>query len=181
VDDKRFWDLIAVGCPHDALPRDWHGKLRAELRKLDLDELSRYDHHFDELTEAADRRDLWSIADLVNGGASDDGFYYFRCWLVGMGKQVYEAALTDPDSLADALADFPYTAESSIYSAARWAWRDRGGADEEFDRAYQALGKLPRREESDEDEEEIDFYDPEAQERFPRLTALYHLDEEVEE
>ncbi|GAA1585730.1 hypothetical protein GCM10009678_80400 [Actinomadura kijaniata] len=51
------------------------------------------------LTESY-RGDLWGAAYLINGGASDDGFDYFRGWLVSQGRAVYEAALADPDSLA---------------------------------------------------------------------------------
>lgn len=46
---------------------------------------------------------LWGAAYLINGGCSDDGFDYFRGWLVAQGRAVFEAALTNPDSLADAL------------------------------------------------------------------------------
>ena len=34
-------------------------------------------------------------------GCSDDSFSYFRSWLIVQGKDVYMAALADPDSLAD--------------------------------------------------------------------------------
>jgi len=34
-------------------------------------------------------------------GCSDDSFDYFRGWLIAQGKDVYLAALHDPDSLAD--------------------------------------------------------------------------------
>lgn len=44
--------------------------------------------------------DLWGAAYVVHGGCSDDGFEYFRRWLVSRGRDVYEAALADPDSLA---------------------------------------------------------------------------------
>jgi hypothetical protein len=37
---------------------------------------------------------------VIHGGCSDDGFEYFRRWLVSRGRDVYEAALADPDSLA---------------------------------------------------------------------------------
>lgn len=43
---------------------------------------------------------LWGAAYLMNGGCSDDGFDYFRAWLVAQGQNTYEAALADPDSLA---------------------------------------------------------------------------------
>lgn len=46
---------------------------------------------------------LWNASWVMDrGGTSDDGFLDFRRWLVGQGKDVYLAALKDPDSLADA-------------------------------------------------------------------------------
>jgi hypothetical protein len=44
--------------------------------------------------------DLWGAAYLINGGCSDDGFAYFRAWLISRGQDVYSAALQNPDSLA---------------------------------------------------------------------------------
>lgn len=40
-------------------------------------------------------------ADVVHGGASDDGFEYFRCWLISRGRVVYERVLNIPDDLAE--------------------------------------------------------------------------------
>ena len=141
MDDKIFWDIIAAGCPHDVEdPMDWHETLVAELIKLPPEQIVAFDHSFDEKTDAAYRRDLWSAAALINGFASDDGFYYFRCWLVGMGKKVYEAALADPDSLAE-VVDPARDYEAEIYGVARGAWSEKGGSDDDYERAYQALGK----------------------------------------
>lgn len=47
------------------------------------------------------RAPLWAAAYLINGGCSDDGFDYFRGWLLTQGEAVFTAALADPDSLAD--------------------------------------------------------------------------------
>jgi hypothetical protein len=47
---------------------------------------------------------LWAAAFVINGGCSDDGFEYFRGWLITRGREVFERALADPDSLADLLA-----------------------------------------------------------------------------
>ena len=45
-------------------------------------EITAWDHIFDQLSDQAYRTDVWAAAYLINGGASDVGFYYFRCWLV---------------------------------------------------------------------------------------------------
>ena len=46
------------------------------------------------------RGDLWAAAYLINGGCSDDGFEYFRGWLITQGREAFEHAVADPDSLA---------------------------------------------------------------------------------
>jgi hypothetical protein len=62
-------------------------------------------HAFDkplwELLARSYRADLWAAAYIINGGASDDGFDYFRGWLIAQGRSAYEAALAAPDSLAE--------------------------------------------------------------------------------
>ena len=45
---------------------------------------------------------LWTAASLMcENGCSDDGFIDFRAWLIAQGREVYLAALADPDSLTD--------------------------------------------------------------------------------
>src|SRR5262245_57745692 len=102
MDEKRFWAIIAEACgadPRAAEERD--EALTAQLVRFRPDEIIEFNHIFDRLAAQAYRVDLWGAAYVINGGASDDGFYYFRCWLIGMGKKVYEAALANPDNLAD--------------------------------------------------------------------------------
>ena len=51
--------------------------------------------------DKAYRADLWDVAYAINGGCSDDGFVYFRWWLVMQGEDILEAALENPESLAE--------------------------------------------------------------------------------
>lgn len=51
-------------------------------------------------SELADKYGLWSAAGMM-GYASDDKFTDFRSWLIAQGREVYFAALKNPDSLAD--------------------------------------------------------------------------------
>jgi hypothetical protein len=179
VDEKRFWDIISVGCPQDVAPEDWGEPLEAELRKLDPDEIMAFDLLFDDKTDAAYSWDLWGAAYLINGGASDDGFYYFRCWLVGMGKQVFEAALANPDSLADVVSpEEEY--ESEIYGVPCGACMHHGFTDTEY---YERLAKVrpPRKRQPNPKGRRWDFDDDaKMRRRFPRLAAMY-LDDEDDE
>ena len=103
---------------------------------------------------------------VINGGASDDGFYYFRCWLIGMGRRVYEAALADPDSLADAVLP-GIDAEAEIYAAAHSAWMAVTGRPDTDPYPARNEGAELRGEAWDFDDDE------EVRRRLPRLAAIY--------
>ena len=96
----KFWQIIERAATA-ADDRDAHVEaLRAALRELSLDEIIAFEVAFRRYLNAAYTWDLWGAAYVVHGGCSDDGFEYFRRWLVTRGRTVYEAALADPDSLA---------------------------------------------------------------------------------
>jgi hypothetical protein len=178
VNDKHFWDIIARCCPHED-DADWHANLHALLVQLPPKEIAHFDWLFDAKTAAAYTVDLWGAAYTINGGASDDGFYHFRCWLVGMGKKVYEAALKDPDSLANVVSPDGGFYEAGIGSAGWNAWHEATGTPdtEPLDDAW--LGPRPREELKGEDWDYDD--EEEVRRRFPRLAALYLVDEEEDE
>lgn len=183
MDDKRWWDIISVGCPRDVEPDEWCDTLSAVLETLPPEDIVRFDVWMESQAERAYRRDLWRVAALANSGASDDGFYYFRLWLVGMGKQVFETALADPDSLANVLDPTSDMYEAEMYSAAAIAYETVLGlpydeARNRYEAAYKQAGPphsgpvLPP---DDWPSEEFAEY----RARLPRLSALYLSDEEL--
>jgi hypothetical protein len=98
----EFWKI--VGRAHQASGGDMPvkcEKLADDLRKLDPSEIESFAEHFREFRNKAYRWDLWNAAYLICGGCSDDGFTDFRSTLISMGRQMFEKALADPDSLAE--------------------------------------------------------------------------------
>jgi predicted DNA-binding WGR domain protein len=101
--DERgtFWRLIKLsrsgseGDPYVQLEN-----LRPRLLKLSEEELRSFDRVFWELMDESFRADLWGAAYIIKGGCSDDGFDYFRAWLIMQGEQAFTEALKDPDGLA---------------------------------------------------------------------------------
>jgi Protein of unknown function (DUF4240) len=71
------------------------------LKLLPPHEIVEFEREFARKFIKAYRWYLWVAAYLIEGGCSDDGFMDFRYWLISMGRAVYEAALSDPDSLVD--------------------------------------------------------------------------------
>jgi len=78
-------------------------KLMARLSRGSARDIIAFDRRLHLLLNEAYRWDLWGAAYLINGGASDDGFEYFRGWLIAQGEQVFRRALSDPQSLAEVM------------------------------------------------------------------------------
>ena len=119
MDDDHFWSLIDAA--REAAGDDVEDRvtgLEQVLLGQHPDEVMEFQHKYDELMARAFRWDLWGAAFLMNGGCSDDAFRHFRDWLVSEGEAVYEAALADPESLADLDQDEEFELEAFGYVAA---------------------------------------------------------------
>src|SRR4051812_38861605 len=98
--DDESWALIEATRPGADGDED-AAALVSRLAGLDDAELVDFEVTLGRLTREANHWDLWAAGYLINGGCSDDGFEYFRGWLIAAGRAAYEGALRDPDSLAD--------------------------------------------------------------------------------
>lgn len=135
--------------------------------------------------------DLWAAADRIMGWCSDDSFFYFGLWLVGLGRDLFERLVRDPDALAevpevtrlagrspDDWDDEEWLAwEELDYAAAQAFVQVTGGRTEEhFYEAVEARGG--------EDPEAVELAgeqwdangDEQAKRRLPRLSGLFPAD-----
>ena len=122
----EFWDVIdqarATGsCAESA--RDL-GRILSKLRSTEIEAFARDQ---EDLMRDSYRWDLWGAAFVINGGCSDDGFDYFRGWLMLQGRDVWEAALRDPESLAGVSFRGDAECEDALYSAGK-AYEQVAGA-----------------------------------------------------
>jgi hypothetical protein len=104
VDD--VWRLVTQarqGLDPAAREDSWAvaGEMVTLLSERDTSEIVGFAQPLSDLFAASYQADLWAAAYVINGGASDDGFEYFRGWLITQGQAVFDQALADPDSLAD--------------------------------------------------------------------------------
>ena len=167
MDKQHFWEIVAASRPtKDAHPQDCEPKLVELLKGLNADEIVEWNHIFDQLAKDAYTCDQIAACILINAGAGDDGFYYYRCWLIGMGQEVYENAMANPDSLADVVSPHD-DAEAEIYAAAHRAWMAVTGNPDTA--PYPA-----RNERTDLKGEDWDVDDEsEVAKRLPKLSAMY--------
>jgi hypothetical protein len=131
---------------------------------------------------------LWAAAYLIHGGCSDDSFSDFRAGLILHGRNVFERAVEDPDSLADlplvqTIAGSDDDDDQEIlffedanYIAVRAYERHHEQTDDDhgFWAALEAVPDLDDGQPSDPTGELFDFDDDEQmRQRLPRLFALF--------
>jgi hypothetical protein len=105
VNRKRFWDIIDVARKRAGKNQTaQHDALEEQLRSLSPDEIATFNAHFTHCLGRADCNEIYAAAAIIDGfGVSDDAFTYFLEWLIAQGKAVFENALQNPDSLANAV------------------------------------------------------------------------------
>jgi hypothetical protein len=170
----EFWEHI-----HKSKRKDPHAhaeRLANRLAKLKPDEIVDFDHWWGVLKREAYHWDLWGAAYLINGGCSDDGFIDFRSWLILQGRDVFQAALANPDTLADLgveqdEADCECYPALDAWFAATGTARDAAGYSA-WDAACRA--KYPKHTPMPDLGEGWDFDDEEEmRKRLPRLSKRY--------
>lgn len=168
----EFWQLIdearaGAGGEPDAVA----ARAVALLAERDPEEIVGYAHHQRRVLAASYQVDLWGAAYLINGGASDDGFEYFRGWLMTQGRAVFAKAVGDPDSLAElpqvraaALSGEEFECEQML--AVPWdAYRKATATDLPAERDPVPVPDLNDFWDFDDEEE--------ARRRLPRLATLF--------
>ncbi|TQV82414.1 DUF4240 domain-containing protein [Exilibacterium tricleocarpae] len=96
-----FWGLVeAAKSAAGATWEDRPATLKRVLLAQSPETIRQFNKDYHDKLAQAYRWDLWGAAYLINGGCSDDGFDYFRDFLISEGKTIFEAALDSPDSLA---------------------------------------------------------------------------------
>lgn len=103
INKESFWELIheaknACGQDMDAML----AYLKDRLVSMGPTQAQNFHDIIHAYEDLADKFGLWDAAGIMKEyGCSDDGFIDFRAWLIAQGREVYFAALADPDSLAD--------------------------------------------------------------------------------
>jgi hypothetical protein len=170
MDEARFWAIIeAGGRKAFADPERQLAAVHQELLKLSPKEIRDFHRLFNQKLADAYIWDLWGAAYLINGGCSDDGFYYFRSWLISRGRAVYEAAVENPDTLAGLTDPEPDDYEfEDLWGASQYAYRELTG--EEMPPVEFRWPKKPRGRRWDFDDDEH------LSRRFPKLAKMYGAD-----
>lgn len=103
INQETFWQLIGemkMECGQDMdASIKW---MKQRLLQMPPEQSLRFHALVHGYEDAANQYGLWSVASLIKEyGCSDDGFIDFRAWLIAQGKEIYMAALENPDSLSE--------------------------------------------------------------------------------
>ncbi|HEY2640687.1 MAG TPA: DUF4240 domain-containing protein [Streptosporangiaceae bacterium] len=104
MDTRQFWKLIEDARTQVADAADGEAiaaRAATVLSAFPREEIVAAERVLSGLLAASYQNSLWAAASLINGGCGDDGFEYFRGWLIVQGREVFEQSVADPDSLAD--------------------------------------------------------------------------------
>jgi hypothetical protein len=130
--DDQFWNILSQArgaSPASADP----ARLKSILNTLTDDEVSDFGLLF--YTKLCDLNhwNLWGAGYVITGGMSDDSFHYFRSWIIGKGKQVYDLALTSPDDLGP-FVDNPEVENELLEYVPIYVFKERGRPQDPRDR-----------------------------------------------
>ena len=180
VNKDTFWTLIAQAREHTSGPSEW---LMEQLVDMGPEQAKEFDDIANAYIGLAYQYGLWTAASVMERhSCSDDSFIDFRAWLVGQDRDVYMAALKDPDSLADA-PDYQDQRFDCLSHMGERAFEELTGRDiyEDFDPAgYDALKAELKKDVVYGDGIGYPYTWSEAVSYLPRLCAKYMTPEELQ-
>ena len=101
MDDETFWNLIEDCRRRTPDPDERVAWLSGQLARGAELEIVRFQICLDRVLTPTFTWELWAAADRIMGWCSDDSFFYFQLWLVGLGRDAFERVARDPDALAE--------------------------------------------------------------------------------
>ena len=104
MDVDTFWQYIEQSRRQTDDCEEQGGILSEMLEALDVEEIISFQDHMADRMHESYRWDLWAVASIMNGGCSDDGFDYFRQWVIAQGREFFEAVMQAPERASEGVA-----------------------------------------------------------------------------
>jgi hypothetical protein len=106
MDEAAFWQLTSDTRAASGNDTGRQSELLEErLSQLPAQQIVDFGRIRHQLDQQAYSWEIWGAAYVIEDGCSDDCFRDFRAYLISLGREPYEAALRDPDSLAPVVQD----------------------------------------------------------------------------
>lgn len=130
LEEELYWQIVAESLANSKDEKEQETYLIARLEKMPLQEIIGFRFRTDKLLYDTHTSPMWCAAHLINSGCSDDGFIYFRNWVISRGKEVYTNAKENPDTLITQIHEScDYYEFESFWYVALEAYENRTGQD----------------------------------------------------
>jgi hypothetical protein len=168
MDELTFWTIIEAGGPYDLDQKGRHlASVRRQLKASSPNDVFFFHRILFQKVVDAHTWDFWAAARLINGGSSEEGFVYFRTWIISQGQLTYAKATENPDSLIEIVDPHRHDYEfQSLYQLPSKVFFTLTGDNEPRLGLNWPVGLQG---------EEWDVHNvSEVHRRLPRLAAIYH-------
>ena len=130
LDEDKFWEIISKSLNTTKNQDEQEQYLISEIEKLTPKEIIGFRLRTDYLLYHTYNSEMWCAGYIMNGGCSDDGFEYFRCWVISRGKETYYNAKANPDYLVSEIVKDAESYEfESFWYVALDAFKRKTGKD----------------------------------------------------
>ena len=113
MNEKEFWEFIEL----IKINKGSHSSdIRCALRELDYEQLIDFTLHLENILDILENsNNALAFAKVLTGDyLGDDGWLYFKSWLIYQGKDIVFKAMINPDSLADIYKSAPKETEDYL-------------------------------------------------------------------
>ncbi len=105
--EDQYWAIIDKSLKETTNQEDQELFLVTELEKFSPQEMLGFRLRTDKLMFDSYSSNLWCANYIISNGLADDGFDYFRCWLISRGKEVFYKVQENPDFLINIVGNEP--------------------------------------------------------------------------
>lgn len=169
MDEQDFWYIISETLEAAEDGRDEQlAQLKELLQQMRDEDLIAFQEMVDHMMNRAYLWELWGAAYIMYGGLSDEQFEGFRAGLILKGKDIFEAAMSEPDSLCD--EEVEECEELLLLACEVYEERNEDGGI--YDRFREEGPMRPGGEPIDEEDSRV------MKSLYPRLWAKYCEEEE---
>src|SRR5215208_2951351 len=99
LEENLYWQIVSDSLKNSEGQDGQQEYLVTRLQELTPVEIIGFRLRTDKLLYDTYNSEMWCAGYIMNGGCSDDGFEYFRNWVISRGKDVYYKAKENHDSL----------------------------------------------------------------------------------
>ncbi|WP_321515674.1 DUF4240 domain-containing protein [Marinifilum fragile] len=128
LNEDLYWEIIDQSLRNTNHQDAQEQFLIEEIAKLTPKEMVGFRLRTDMFLYETYNSEMWCAGYIMNGGCSDDGFEYFRNWVISRGKETYYKAKENPDYLIkEVVANDDFYEFESFWYVALEAFQQKTG------------------------------------------------------